>query len=234
MIPTYNERDNIGRLINAITALNVPGHDLHVLVVDDKSPDGTGQIVEEIAMNQPRVKLMTRTTGRGRGSAGIAGFKAALADKADYIVEMDADFSHDPRYLPDLIAAADQGADVVIGSRFVKGGADEDRGLYRQVVTKLAGIYVRTLLQVRIRDVSSGYRLFKRHVLEAIDVETSVSTGPSIVLELLYKCAVKGMKMVEVPIVFIDRREGVTKLNFRTLAKTLLMVVKIRRMYART
>lgn len=228
MIPTYNERANIGRLIEAILALKVPGHELHVLVVDDNSPDGTSQLVASIAAAEPRVKLMTRTGARGRGSAGIAGFKEALALGADFVVELDADFSHDPKYLPAILEAADKGADVVIGSRFVKGGADNDRGFHRQAITRAAGVYVRSVLRVKVRDVSSGYRCFTRKALESVDLDSLVSTGPSIVLELLYKCAVRGMQLVEVPIVFIDRRAGETKLNFPLLVKTLLMVLKIR------
>lgn len=228
MIPTYNEKENIGRLIDQIVSLNVPGHEIHVLVVDDNSPDGTSPEVAKIAAGQPRVRLITRTKRRGRGTAGIDGFKEALAAGANYIIEMDADFSHHPKYIPDLIAAADNGAEVVLGSRFVKGGADKDRGLYRQTVTQLAGIYVRSLLRLNIHDVSSGFRCFQRHVLEEIDLENLISTGPSIVLEILYKCVLKGMKVVEVPIIFIDRRQGETKLNWVTLLETLVMVLRLR------
>jgi dolichol-phosphate mannosyltransferase len=146
---------------------------------------------------------------------------------------MDADFSHDPRYIPDLIAAAERGADVVLGSRFVAGGADADRGLHRQVITKLAGAYVRAVLGIRARDVSSGYRCFRRRALEAIDLSRLISTGPSIVLEILFKCIIKGMTITEVPIVFVDRVRGETKLNFRILIKTLLMVLKFRELKSR-
>lgn len=232
MIPTYNERENIGRLIDDILALNVPGHEIHALVVDDNSPDGTSQLVAEICERESRVRLITRTTERGRGSAGIAGFREALAQDAELVIEMDADFSHDPKYIPDLIASIQQAADVVLGSRFVQGGSDDDRGAYRQVVTKLAGVYVRTLLSLKIRDVSSGYRCFRRKALEEIQLSSLISTGPSIVLEILYKCAVKGMRIKEVPIVFIDRRLGQTKLNMKTLAKTLAMVARFRAMKA--
>ncbi len=230
MIPTYNEKENIGRLIGEILALKVPGQELHVLVVDDNSPDGTSPAVAEIAKKQPRVRLITRTTDRGRGSAGVAGFRAALAEGADFVVEMDADFSHHPRYLPALIQAAEKGADVVLGSRFIRGGSDNDRGLYRQSVTKFAGVYVRTMLGVRVKDVSSGYRCFRRQALELIGLDSIISTGPSIVLEILFRCAVKKQRIVEVPIVFIDRRAGETKLNWQTLAKTLMMVARFRAM----
>ncbi|MBI3542893.1 MAG: polyprenol monophosphomannose synthase [Deltaproteobacteria bacterium] len=228
MIPTYNEKDNIGRLIADILALRVDGHELHALVVDDNSPDGTSPLVEAIAAKEPRVHLLTRKTERGRGSAGIAGFKKALELGADFAVEMDADFSHDPKYLPALIKTCEREADVVLGSRFVKGGSDDDRGPYRQLVTKAAGIYVRTLLSLKVNDVSSGYRCFRRSALKSIDLDHLISTGPSIVTEILYKCSVKGMRIAEVPIVFIDRRLGETKLNVVTLVKTLLMVARFR------
>ena len=230
MIPTYNEKENIGRLIGDILELKIPNQELHVLVVDDNSPDGTSPVVAEIAKREPRVRLITRTKDRGRGSAGITGFREALAAGADFVVEMDADFSHHPRYLPDLIKAAEKGADVVLGSRFVKGGADNDRGLYRQSVTRVAGVYVRTMLGVRVKDVSSGYRCFRRQALEQIGLNSLISTGPSIVLEILFKCAVKNLRIVEVPIIFIDRRAGETKLNWQTLAKTLMMVARFRAM----
>lgn len=228
MIPTYNERENIGRLIGDILALEIRGHELHALVVDDNSPDGTSQAVEELARQNPRVHLMTRKTERGRGSAGIAGFREALRMNADFSIEMDADFSHDPKYIPAILAAADEGYDVVIGSRFVRGGSDDDRGPVRQVVTKLAGVYVRTLLKLRIRDVSSGYRCFSRKALEELDLGSLISTGPSIVLEILFRCALRKMRIKEIPIVFIDRRLGETKLNVGTLMKTLMMVARFR------
>ena len=230
MIPTYNEKENISRLIQEILALKTPTSENHILVVDDNSPDGTSPAVAEIAAREPRVRLLTRTKKRGRGTAGIDGFREALNFGADYVIEMDADFSHHPKYIPALIEAADQGAQVVLGSRFVPGGADKDRGFYRQTVTKLAGLYVRMLLGLRIRDVSSGFRCFRREALEKIDLENLISTGPSIVLEILYKCVLVGMKIVEVPIIFIDRRQGMTKLNWLTLVETLLMVVKLRDM----
>lgn len=228
MIPTYNERENIDRLIGEILSLKISGHELHVLVVDDNSPDGTSQAVATLAAREPRVRVMTRTKRRGRGTAGIDGFKEALLNGADYVVEMDADFSHDPKYLPALIKAVDNGADIAIGSRFVKGGSDNDRGVYRQSVTKLAGVYTRKLLELKIKDVSSGYRCFRRRALEAIDLDNLISTGPSIVLEILFKCASKGLKFAEVPIIFIDRRVGTTKLNWVILLETLVMVLRLR------
>ena len=176
VIPTYNEKENIGDLVNFIVDLNIEG--LNILVVDDNSPDGTGLIVSEIAENNHSVNLLTRKKKRGRGFAGIEGFQRAFNEGADYIIEMDGDFSHHPRYIPDFLKKIPF-YDIVIGSRFVPEGQDEDRGLYRKIVTILAGIYIRTLLGIRIRDVSSGYRCFKRHVFELIDLEDLISAGHS-------------------------------------------------------
>ncbi len=228
VIPTYNEKENIGDLINFIVDLNIRG--LDILVVDDNSPDGTGQIVKDIGKNNPSVNLLTRTKKRGRGFAGIEGFQRACNEGADYIIEMDGDFSHHPRYIPDFLEKIPC-YDIVIGSRFVPGGQDEDRGLYRKIVTILAGIYIRTLLGINIRDVSSGYRCFKRHVFELVDLEDFISAGPPIVTEILYKARLKNLNMYEIPIVFKDRVKGKTKLDYITLLESLVMVLRLRQMH---
>jgi len=169
MLPTYNERENIADLIDAILALPLEA-DVHVLVADDNSPDGTGRRVEERAAADPRVHALVRKKRRGRGSGGIDGFKAALALGADYVVEMDADFSHAPKYIPDLLAAAEK-YDLVLGSRFVPGGRDADRGLHRRLITFCVRNFIRRLYGLSLRDVSSGFRLFRREVLEAHPLE---------------------------------------------------------------
>ncbi len=230
MIPTFNERENIEKLINEIIGLE--DEDLHVMVVDDNSPDNTGQVVEEMGKKNHRIQVLSRKKKKGRGSAGIEGFQRALEQGADYIIEMDGDFSHNPRHIPEFLLKI-KDYDVVIGSRFVEGGKDTQRGYLRQIITQLAGIYVRTLLHINIRDVSSGYRCFRREALETIDLDNTVSTGPSIVLELLYKLCLKGHKITEVPIVFEDRRQGETKLGFITLLETLVMVLRLRKMRKR-
>ncbi|MFN3531182.1 MAG: polyprenol monophosphomannose synthase [Candidatus Brocadia sp.] len=227
MIPTYNERENIGNLIQEILNLNVP--DLHILVVDDNSPDGTSEVVRNLSVKHPEVELLLRTTGRGRGVAGIAGFKYALDRGADSVIEMDADFSHHPKYIPQLLEALHD-ADMVIGSRFVSGGKDVNRGITRRIITLLAGIYVRILLGLKIKDVSSGYRCFRRKVLEAIGLDSMISTGPSIVSEVFYRAHLKGFSIKEIPIEFEDRIHGQTKLNYKILIKTLLMVLKFKRL----
>ena len=227
MIPTYNERENIGNLIREILDLKIP--DLHIVVVDDNSPDGTAEVVKNLSTKHPDVELLLRTTGKGRGSAGIAGFKYALERGADCVVEMDADFSHHPKYIPSFLQAI-QEADMVIGSRFIGGGKDINRGIARRIITFLAGIYVRILLGLKIRDVSSGYRCFKRKVLEAIELDSLISTGPSIVSEVFYRAHLKGFSIREIPIEFADRTHGETKLNYTILIKTLLMVLKFKRL----
>lgn len=228
MIPTYNEKGNIARLIDAILALNVPGEELHALVVDDNSPDGTSQIVDRMRAGNPRVHLLTRFKRRGRGFAGTDGMCLAVKEGADYVIEMDADFSHDPKYIPTMIAEAKKGYDIVVGSRFVPGGSDIDRGIVRKVITKCAGIYIRLMLGLQVRDVSSGYRCFTRRALEKIDVENLTAIGPGILQEMLYKAIRKGLKVTETPIVFVDRTEGVTKLDWITLAEVLLNVLRLR------
>jgi dolichol-phosphate mannosyltransferase len=227
MIPTYNERENIGNLIREILNLNI--QDLHIVIVDDNSPDGTSEVVRNLSGKHPEVELLLRTTERGRGSAGIAGFKYALAHGADSVIEMDADFSHHPKYIPHLLEEL-HNADMVIGSRFVGGGKDVNRGIARRIITLLAGIYVRVLLGLKIKDVSSGYRCFKRKVLEAIGLDSMISTGPSIVSEVFYRAHLKGFSIKEIPIKFEDRIHGQTKLNYKILIKTLLMVLQFKRL----
>lgn len=224
VIPTYNERENIGFLIGELLGLPV---DLEILVVDDDSPDGTAAIVEDWAAREPRVHLLWRKGVRGRGSAGVAGFKRALAMGAETVVEMDADYSHHPRYLPAMLDALRQ-CDVVLGSRFVPGGRDLDRGWGRRCITRAAGTFVRTLLRLELRDVSSGFRCYRREVLEQLDFDQILSTGPSVVLEILYKVVLGGWRVCEIPIVFSDRRQGESKLNFGILLKTLGMVMRLR------
>jgi dolichol-phosphate mannosyltransferase len=227
VIPTYNERESIESLIREVLSLSL---ELNILVVDDNSPDGTGAIVSTLAEESPKVGLLTREKRKGRGSAGVDGFKKALEMGADLVIEMDADFSHHPRHIPALVANANN-YKVVLGSRFVAGGADRDRGMLRQMVTRLAGLYVRTSLGIRIRDVSSGYRCFRKEVFEKVDLDDMISAGPAIVLEILYKVCLNGFSVKEVPIIFEDRRQGQTKLDTITLLETLVMVLRLRKMH---
>jgi len=230
MIPTYNEQENIGALVRDILALPIE-YGLSILVVDDDSPDGTAGVIADMGRLDPRVRLLLRLENRGRGSAGIAGFRQALDLGADYVVEMDGDGSHQPVFIPTLLSVA-QKRDLVLGSRFVEGGKDADRPPHRRLVTFLVRHFIRRLFAVPVRDVSSGFRCFRRAALEEVGLEDLVSTGPSIVLEILYKAHRLGFTIEEVPIVFIDRKKGKTKLTGLTLWRTLLMAIRIRRMYA--
>ena len=229
MIPTYNEAENIRDLITAILALP-DEFDIQVLVADDNSPDGTAAIVKDMASSDPRVHLLLRLKHRGRGAGGIDGFKAALELGADLVVEMDGDLSHQPKFIPALVAAA-RDLDLVLGSRFVKGGRDADRSLIRRFITILIRLFIRRRFRVPVRDVSSGFRCFRREVLEALDLDDLISVGPSVVLETLYKAHLLGFRIGEIPIEFVDRTRGKTKLSALTLFETLIMALKFKRMY---
>ncbi len=231
MIPTYNEKDNIGRLLAAIEELRLPR--LQLVVVDDDSPDGTGKLLDRLAASRPGLHVLHRTQERGRGTAGIAGFKYALARGADMVIEMDADFSHHPRYLPDLIAAA-RDCDVVVGSRFVPGGQDLDRGWFRHAVTLLANFYIRRILGInQVHDCTSGYRLFRRRVLETINLDNSISLGPSVVQELLYKAILRGFRVREIPIIFRDRKQGRSSFSWRIMAQSFLMTLILKFLFSK-
>jgi dolichol-phosphate mannosyltransferase len=229
MIPTYNERENIEELVNKILDLRLSS-DLTVLVVDDDSPDGTAGAVEQLAEKDGRIRLLLRKKRRGRGAAGIEGFKTALSLGADHVVEMDGDGSHEPRFIPSLLEAA-RTADIVLGSRFVKGGKDIERPVHRRIITRLVRVFLRRKFYLPVRDVTSGFRCFRREVLEKIDLDDLISVGPSVVLETLYKARRLGFSMVEVPIVFVDRKKGKTKLTALTLLETLVMAMKFKRIY---
>lgn len=224
VIPTFNEKENIGLLIREILQL---GLNIFILVVDDNSPDGTGEIVDRMAVEYPQVKIIHRYDQKGRGSAGITGFQKALTMPVDCIIEMDADFSHHPKYIPDLLKTI-EGCDVVIGSRGIKGGEEAGRNLLRSMITKVANSYIRWFLGLEVRDCTSGYRCFRREVLEAIPLSNLYSNGPSIVEEILYHCHRKGFRIKETPIIFQDRKRGKSSLTFYKLLQTLFMIHKIR------
>ena len=232
LIPTYNERENVEELVREILALPLE-LELSVLVVDDNSPDGTGKVVRRLAERDARVRLLIRTKRRGRGAAGIDGFKEALNLGADYTIEMDGDFSHQPRFIPALLENARQ-FDLVIGSRFVPGGGDAERSAVRRFITFLVRNFIRRYFRLPVKDVSSGFRCFRRCVLEEVDLDDLISVGPSLVLEILYKASLAGFSIGEVPIVFADRKKGKTKLTLLTLLETLVMAMKFKKMYGRS
>ncbi len=223
-LPTYNEAENIIPLIERLLRVSTK---LHVLVIDDNSPDGTWRIVREMAAENPRVHLLHRTKERGRGSAGVAGFQKALEMGADLIVEMDADWSHHPRHLRDMLRASRK-ADVVIGSRLVKGGGESGRNGLRTLITHGANTYIRLVLGLPVRDCTSGYRVFRRRVLERIDWDHVKATGPAIVQEVLYTAWALGARVKEVPILFEERRAGTSTLNTRILLSGLLAQLRLR------
>lgn len=224
MIPTYNESENIGPLIREILSLNL---EIHVLVVDDNSPDGTHTVVEQLARESPFVHLLLRTTERGRGSAGIAGFKRALEMGATIVVEMDADFSHPIRYIPSLLRALDD-VDVVFASRLVRGGGEVNRSFRRVAITKGANLVTRVVMRYPVHDCTAGYRLFKRHVLEAIDLDSLHAEGPAIVGEVLYHVIRRGFRVREVPYLYEDRKFGQSTLRASTLLSCLLWLARLK------
>jgi dolichol-phosphate mannosyltransferase len=226
-IPTYNEAENISDLLTEIRQ-RVP--QAQVLVVDDNSPDGTSQIVEKLAATDENIHILTRTKDKGRGRSGRDGFVYALDHGAKWALEMDADFSHHPRYLPAIFDAAKR-HDCVLGSRQIPGGRETGRSKIREVITFIVGHFLRFMLGVSVRDPSSGYRCWSRHALETIEVEKIVSVGPAIVSEMLYKARLKGFKFQEVPIVFEDRTRGDSKLDLKTLIRTFEMVFELRKMH---
>jgi dolichol-phosphate mannosyltransferase len=224
ILPTYNEAGNIIPLVEEVLRQR---EEIEALVVDDDSPDGTWKLVEEMGKKNPRVRLMLRMENRGRGFAGIDGFKQALSMDADRIVEMDADFSHDPSYLPAIIEASES-ADLVIGSRYVPGGRDEERGIMRRVVSSLARRYLRWVLGISVCDPTSGYRCFRRGALASLMRQDIRAGDPFIITELLFWSGRLGLRIVEVPIVFRARRAGSSKLHPFTLLKYCVKVLALR------
>ena len=225
MIPAYNEKENIGNLIGEILKLKIP--DLDIAVVDDSSPDGTSEIVSEISKKNKNVHLLLRKSDKGRGSAGKDGFLYCLKNGADIIIEMDADFSHNPKYIPMMIKEL-KDADLVLGSRRVDGGSEKGRSLLRRFVTWGANKYISIMLGIKVKDCNSGFRCFRRKVLESINVEKLESKGPSIVQEVLFKAHLKGFKMKEIPIEFINRTKGRSKLGLPQLAAGYYIVLRLK------
>jgi dolichol-phosphate mannosyltransferase len=219
MVPTYNEKANIRRIIRGVLDADKR---VSVLIVDDDSPDGTGEIAKKIAARDNRVHVLIRHKNKGRGSAGIAGFKAAIKMRPDYIIEMDADYSHDPKYIPKMISKMGE-YDVVIGSRYVKGGRDI-RPWFRQFLSFMANTQIRFFLGINIADCTSGYRCFRREQLEKFVFELRAK-DPAIVSEVLFYCKKYGLRIGETPITFIDRKEGQTKLSLLTIIRVFLKVI---------
>jgi dolichol-phosphate mannosyltransferase len=226
-IPTYNERENLEAITRAVLAVD-PRVD--ILVVDDNSPDGTGQLADTLAAAEKRIQVLHRQKKEGLGRAYLHAFSWAIEHGYSFIIEMDADFSHDPRYLPRLIDEAQAGADLVIGSRYVEGGGTVNWGVTRQIISKGGSLYARTILGIPIRDLTAGFKCFRREVLQAIDMEAVKSTGYAFQIELTYRTLRRGFKVKEIPIVFEDRRVGQSKMSKKIFLEALTMVWKLRLM----
>jgi dolichol-phosphate mannosyltransferase len=207
-LPTYNERENLEPMLRALEP-----HDVRVLVIDDNSPDGTGELADQLAGQLGFVSVLHRERKEGLGPAYLAGFRHALADGAELVLEVDCDFSHDPADVPRLIAAVRDGADVALGSRYVPGGEVANWGALRRLVSAGGSWYARTLLGVGVRDLTGGFKCFRREVLERIDLGAVHSKGYAFQIEMTYRAIKKGFKVVEVPIRFVDRTEGSSKMS---------------------
>ncbi len=222
--PTYNEIENLRPLLEEIFSY-VPETD--VLIVDDHSPDGTGELADEIHNENSRVKVLHRPGKLGLGTAYIAGFKYAIEHGYDAAFEMDADFSHDPRYLPDFLKAIEH-ADVVIGSRYIPGGYTPNWSLLRWLISGGGNIFARFTLGIPVHDCTAGYRLYRRRVIESIDLDTVQSQGYAFQIEMAYRAGQQGFKIVETPIIFMDRRVGKSKMSRKIVIEGFTYVLKAR------
>jgi dolichol-phosphate mannosyltransferase len=230
VIPTFNEADNLRNIVAAASAelqRAVP-QDHRILIVDDNSPDGTGAIADAVATECEWVEVLHRPGKGGLGKAYLAGFARALAGGAQLVIEMDADFSHNPRYLPQLLEAAED-ADVVLGSRYVPGGGVRDWGLLRRLISRGGGIYARRILGVQVRDLTGGFKCIRREVLETIDLPSVRAEGYVFQIEVTYRAVLAGFRVREIPIVFADRAVGSSKMSTRIAVEAMLMVPVMKR-----
>ncbi len=226
IIPTYNEKENLPFLVASISQ-TMANYDYHVLVVDDNSPDGTGQVAEELKKNYP-VEVLHRSGKLGLGSAYLAGFKIALQKGADLIFEMDADFSHNPKDLPRLISAINDGVDLAIGSRRVKGGKIIGWNWWRHFCSGAAMFFSRLILGLKTKDVTAGFRCYRRQVLEKINLDEIKSNGYAFQEETLYRVEKMGFRVVEIPVTFLDRQKGQSKLGTGDIWEFFRVMLKLR------
>lgn len=225
VIPTYNERDNISSLIDR-TFEALPETD--VLVIDDNSPDGTGELADEIAARNPRVHVVHRAGKLGLGTAYVHGFEYAVEHGYDYVFEMDADFSHDPQYLPSFIDAAESGADLVIGSRYIAGGGTPNWSALRKFISGGGNIFARAILRIPVHDCTSGFRCYRTSALRTLNLRAIQATGYAFQVELAYNFWKAGYTVREVPIVFVDRRIGKSKMSRKIFAEAFVWVLRTR------
>jgi dolichol-phosphate mannosyltransferase len=223
IIPTYNELDSLPRTLGRLRAA-VPASD--VLVADDNSPDGTGALADRIAAEDPQVHVMHRRGKEGLGAAYIAGFRWALERDYDVIVEMDADGSHQPEQLPALLSAVEDGADLVIGSRWVRGGSVVNWPFYRQLISRTGSTYARLMLGLGLRDITAGYRAFRRTTLEKLDFDSIESKGYGFQVDLAWRVARMGLSVVEVPVTFVERELGSSKMSGNIVVEAMINVTR--------
>jgi dolichol-phosphate mannosyltransferase len=222
-LPTYNERENVERMVRALGEQGV-----NVLVIDDDSPDGTGEIADRLAAELDFVSVLHRERKEGLGPAYLAGFRRALDEGAELVLEMDCDFSHDPADVPRLIRAAEEGTDLVLGSRYVPGGSIPNWGLVRRIISRGGCLYAQLWLQIRVRDLTGGFKCYRRRVLESIDLDAIHSKGYAFQIEGTYRTLRKGFRVVEVPITFVDREEGGSKMSRAIVLEAIWKVPLIR------
>jgi dolichol-phosphate mannosyltransferase len=230
ILPTYNEADNVEPIVGAagdVLARASPAG-FRVLIVDDGSPDGTGAIADRLAAERGWLEVLHRSEKNGIGPAYLAGFRHALDRDAGFLMEMDSDFSHDPADLARLLAAVNAGADLALGSRYVPGGGVNDWGLVRRLVSEGGSTYARWVLGLKVRDLTGGFKCFRREVLEAIHFDGVRSRGYAFQVELTYRAVRAGFRVVEVPIIFRDRRVGQSKMSWRIAAEAMVLVPRLR------
>jgi dolichol-phosphate mannosyltransferase len=224
LIPTYNEKDNIPILVGDL--MTIPGVD--VMVLDDQSPDGTGRIADELGVKYPgRVRALHRTGQRGLGVSYLEGFHRAIDSDYDFVCQMDADLSHDPKYLPEMIAKAAAGADLVIGSRYLNGISVVNWPLRRIILSQFANFYIRTVTGLHMRDITTGYRCWRRGSLAKLPLDRIVSDGYAFLLDVTFMAADAGLRIEESPIIFVERRIGASKLSSGVLMESLLTPWKL-------
>lgn len=226
-LPTYNERENLEPMVRALGDQLDTVRD-RVLVLDDNSPDGTGQLADGLAAELPWVEVLHRPGKAGLGPAYIAGFRRALSAGAELVLEIDCDFSHDPKDVPRLIATCEAGADVALGSRWVPGGGTVNWGTGRTVISRWGSLYARTILGVGVRDLTGGFKCFRRAVLERIDLDAIAAKGYGFQIETTYRVLRAGFTVTEIPITFVDRRVGESKMGGSIVVEAMLQVPALR------
>ena len=225
-LPTYNERENLLRMIEALRDVLRDGD--RVLVIDDNSPDGTGAIADTLAAEHPFVDVLHRQEKEGLGRAYVAGFRRALADGAELVLEMDCDFSHDPADVPRLIEAAENGADLVLGSRYVPGGSTRNWGLARRLISRGGSVYTALFLQMGVKDPTGGFKCFRRAVLERLDLDAITPRGYAFQIEMTYRVKQAGFSVIELPITFVDREVGQSKMSKSVVLEAIWRVPLLR------